>query len=232
MPRPHIVIIEDDTDITELLKLHLESNGFTVSTFSSGHDGLNYVLSEKTDAVVLDINLEGLNGIDVCREIRREGYTTPILMLTARSDEADKVTGLETGADDYMTKPFSVREFVARIKAILRRSTIQHEHQEAHKPLRIKELEINPIIRKVTLRDERLELTPKEFDLLFLLASNPGVTFERAALLNKVWGYNFEGYEHTVNSHINRLRAKLELDPAKPEYVLTTWGVGYRFTDA
>lgn len=232
MPIPHIVIIEDDTDITELLNVHLASAGFDVSTFSNGYDGLDFVLSQKVDAVVLDINLEGLNGIQVCREIRQKGLTTPILMLTARSEEADKVAGLETGADDYMTKPFSVREFVARIKAMLRRSLIQHEHKEANKPLRIKELQINPLIRKVTLRDERLQLTPKEFDLLYLLASNPGVTFDRAALLNKIWGYNFEGYEHTVNSHINRLRAKLEVDPAKPQYVLTTWGVGYRFTDA
>lgn len=232
MPKPHIVIIEDDSDISELLKLHLENNGYRVTTFSNGQDGLDFLLTEGADALVLDLNLNGLSGIDVCRELRNEGSNTPILMLTARSEEGDKVTGLETGADDYMTKPFSVREFVARMKAMLRRSNLQIDVKEAQQPIRIKDLEINPLIRKVTLKSERLELTPKEFELLFLLASNPGVTFDRAKLLNKVWGYNFEGYEHTVNSHINRLRSKLEEDPANPHYVLTTWGVGYRFTDA
>lgn len=232
MPRPKIAIVEDDEDITELLKLHLENNGFQVMAFSNGHDGLEYVQSEKVDALVLDINLDGLNGLEVCRQLRAEGHQLPILMLTARTEEGDKVSGLETGADDYMTKPFSVREFVARIKAVLRRSTIQNEHQAAQTPIRVRDFELNPFIRKVTLNGERIQLTPKEFDLLFLLASNPGVTFDRADLLNKVWGYNFEGYEHTVNSHINRLRAKLETDPAKPTYVLTTWGVGYRFADA
>ncbi len=153
-------------------------------------------------------------------------------MLTARSEEIDKVMGLETGADDYLTKPFSIRELVARAKAILRRVEIDTQQDpEQEEVIHYRELQIDQKKRKVTKDNQRIELTPKEFDLLYLLASNPGVTYDRKDLLNLVWSYDFEGYEHTVNSHINRLRAKIEIDPAKPTYVLTTWGVGYRFND-
>jgi DNA-binding response OmpR family regulator len=153
-------------------------------------------------------------------------------MLTARSSEDATITGLETGADDYMTKPFSVRELTARLKALLRRSGAEVTERSLPESIQFKQLNINPSMRKVTLNEKRIELTPKEFDLLYLLAQNPGVTFDRSMLLNKVWGYNFDGYEHTVNSHINRLRMKVEPDPTKPIYILTTWGVGYRFADA
>jgi len=153
-------------------------------------------------------------------------------MLTARTDEIDKVLGLETGADDYVTKPFSIREFLARVKAILRRVENDMEVLDADlQIIRIRDMEIDRKKRRVVLNSKRIELTPKEFDLLFLLASNPGVTYERKELLNKVWGYNFKGFEHTVNSHINRLRTKIEIDPNEPTYVLTTWGVGYRFSE-
>ena len=153
-------------------------------------------------------------------------------MLTARSEEIDKVLGLESGADDYLSKPFGVRELVARVKAILRRVEIDTKSDsDENEIINSQELIIDKRKRKVLLKNSRIELTPKEFDLLYLLASNPGVTYDRKDLLNLVWSYDFEGYEHTVNSHINRLRSKIEENPAKPKYVLTTWGVGYRFCD-
>jgi DNA-binding response OmpR family regulator len=156
----------------------------------------------------------------------------PIIMLTARTEEEDKITGLELGADDYITKPFSIKEFLARVKAVCRRWDAEKSgSEEIHQVIRSKEMMIDREKRIVTLNNERLELTPKEFDLLYLLASNKGVTYDRKKLLNLVWGYDFDGYEHTVNTHINRLRAKVELDPNDPKYVLTTWGVGYRFND-
>ena len=153
------------------------------------------------------------------------------MMLTARSEEIDKIIGLETGADDYLTKPFSIRELIARIKAILRRSEISTTNNQFDTAISIGDLTVDPVKRKVTMKETKLELTPKEFDLLYLFITNPGRTYSRDALLNAVWGYEFSGYEHTVNSHINRLRAKIESDLSNPNYILTTWGVGYRFTD-
>jgi len=175
--------------------------------------------------------LPDIDGFDVCRQLRAEKIKTPILMLTARSEEIDKIIGLETGADDYLTKPFSVRELVARVKAILRRAEINLDKSSEDKVIEYGELFIDPTKRKALLGGAKLELTPKEFDLLFLFVSNPGKSYSREALLQKVWGHEFRGYEHTVNSHINRLRAKIEPDISKPTYILTTWGVGYRFTD-
>jgi len=199
--------------------------------FRDGLKGYQYALENNFDTLILDVNLPSMSGIDICKQLRASSIKSPILMLTARSEEADKILGLEIGADDYLTKPFSVRELAARVKALLRRVQIDTTQDKDLRSIHVKDLEINPKIRKVTLRGTRIELTPKEFELLYLLASNPGVTYDRSDLLNQVWGYDFEGYEHTVNSHINRLRAKVERDPAKPDYVLTTWGVGYRFTD-
>ena len=177
--------------------------------------------------------LPGMDGLEVCRQLRADRVNTHILMLTAKSEEIDKVLGLETGADDYLTKPFSIREFIARVKAILRRIgklrfDINHQENET---LAIEHLKIDLEKRKVLLHNEKLELTPKEFDLLVLLAGNPGRVYSRNDLLDKVWGYNFNGYEHTVNSHINRLRAKIEPDINTPKYILTSWGVGYKFND-
>lgn len=225
-----IAILEDDVNIAELVKLHLENSGFDARTFHNGSEGYEYLLLHDVTAVVLDINLPGMSGVQICKALRDSGSRTPIIMLTALSEENEKIEGLESGADDYLTKPFSMKELTARIKAVVRRSEPLRPESEMP-PVAIGELEIDPVIRKVMVKGERVELTPKEYDLLYLLASNPGVTFTRNELLNKVWGYDFDGYEHTVNSHINRLRVKVEDDAAKPHYVLTTWGVGYRFTD-
>jgi two-component system alkaline phosphatase synthesis response regulator PhoP len=171
--------------------------------------------------------------MELCRRIRSEQIYVPVLMLTAKSEEIDKVLGLEIGADDYLTKPFSIREFIARVKAIFRRSHMIRESMDITNKNVIKkgDLKINVEMRKVLLGDRKVELSPKEFELLVLLASNPGKSNNRSRLLNLVWGYDFEGYEHTVNSHINRLRAKIEPDMAKPTYILTTWGVGYKFNE-
>jgi two-component system alkaline phosphatase synthesis response regulator PhoP len=226
-----VIIIEDEQDIAELIQIHLEEMECHTLHFRDGLKGYQYALENNFDTLILDVNLPSMSGIDICKQLRASSIKSPILMLTARSEEADKILGLEIGADDYLTKPFSVRELAARVKALLRRVQIDTTQDRDLRSIHVKDLEINPKIRKVTLRGTRIELTPKEFELLYLLASNPGVTYDRSDLLNQVWGYDFEGYEHTVNSHINRLRAKVERDPAKPDYVLTTWGVGYRFTD-
>ncbi len=226
-----VIIIEDEKDIAELIELHLEDLDCKVKMFHNGQEGHDYAQTHPFDLMILDINLPGMNGIDVCRNLRAEKVNSPILMLTARSEEIDKVLGLETGADDYLTKPFSIRELLARVKANLRRVEIDTKSDEEESSIQYKSLVLDKKKRKVSLNDQRIELTPKEFDLLYLLAANPGVTYDRKDLLNLVWSYDFEGYEHTVNSHINRLRAKIEKDPTKPEYVLTTWGVGYRFND-
>lgn len=227
-----VIIIEDEKDIAELIQIHLQDMGCKVIRFVDGQAGYEYAVTHPFDLLVLDINLPGMNGFDICRKLRTEKIKSPILMLTARTEEIDKVLGLETGADDYVTKPFSIREFLARVKAIFRRVEIDKEELiEEQSQIVYKSLSIDRKKRKVSLKDKRLDLTPKEYELLLLLASNPGITYDRKELLKLVWGYDFEGYEHTVNSHINRLRAKLEADPNTPMYILTTWGVGYRFND-
>ena len=175
--------------------------------------------------------LPDMGGLEVCSRLRALDIHTPIFMLTAKSEEFDKVLGLESGADDYLTKPFSIREFIARVKAIFRRVKMLNEEPNIAELLQFEGLEINPSMRKVLLKNNRIDLTPKEFSLLVLLASNPGKSFSREDLLNQVWGYEFSGYEHTVNSHVNRLRTKIEPDFSTPIYILTTWGVGYRFND-
>jgi DNA-binding response OmpR family regulator len=227
-----VIIIEDELSIADLIALHLKDMGCQVMIFTNGAEGFEHASRSSFDLLILDINLPGMNGLEICHRIRGARITSPILMLTARTEEIDKVLGLETGADDYITKPFGIREFLARVKAIFRRSDLDKEDAAAEqKGISIKDLTIDHKKRKVEMSGRRIELTPKEYDLLYLLASNPGVTFDRRELLSKVWGYDFEGYEHTVNSHINRLRGKIEKDPNHPEYVLTTWGVGYRFTE-
>jgi len=229
----NVLLIEDDPDILELLQIHLKDLGCQTQIASDGETGLQIALDQPFDLLILDIMLPGMDGLEVCRELRARKIPTPILMLTARSEEIDKILGLETGADDYLTKPFSVREFIARVKAMFRRVKMIKESGEdqADAVLVKQDLMIDKNKRKVTLKGKRLELTPKEFDLLVLLAFNPGHSYSRKRLLRVVWGYDFEGYEHTVNSHINRLRAKIEPDPNQPSYILTTWGVGYRFSD-
>ncbi|MBT1689326.1 response regulator transcription factor [Dawidia soli] len=234
MPGKHVLIIEDDSDIVELLTIHLHDLDCEVTPASSGHQGLAASKNDRFDLIILDIMLPGLGGMEVCRKIRQTDRHTPIMMLTARSEEIDKVMGLETGADDYLTKPFSIREFIARVKVIFRRSEEQQSTEgnaATSAVMRYGDLKIDIDKRKVTLNNIRVDLSPKEFDLITLLAGNPGKSYSRKNLLNLIWGYDFEGYEHTVNSHINRLRSKIEEDVSNPKFILTTWGVGYRFNE-
>ena len=228
----NILMIEDDPNIVELVEIHLKDIHCNTVSLNSGEAGLNCALKEPFDLIILDINLPDISGLEICKKLRAEKITTPIIMLTAKSEEIDKILGLETGADDYLTKPFSIREFIARVKAILRRTAINNAPPAtADEAIYFGGLMVDAKKRKVTVDEKKVELTPKEFDLLYLFISNPGKSYSRENLLNLVWGYEFSGYEHTVNSHINRLRAKIENDPVKPEYILTTWGIGYRFTD-
>jgi len=229
-----VLLIEDDTNIVELLTIHLNDLSCEVVSILNGQQGLAAAREQPFDLIILDLMLPGLNGMEICRRIRQTDRHTPILILSAKSEEIDKVVGLETGADDYLTKPFSVREFIARVKVIFRRKDDYLPAQEEMAPasvIRFAELEIDTDKRKVMLNENRIDLSPKEFDLIRLLASNPGKSYSRKHLLNLVWGYDFEGYEHTVNSHINRLRGKIEKDISNPKFILTTWGVGYRFNE-
>ncbi len=228
-----VLIIEDDKDIAELVSIHLQDLVCQIKHTPNGEIGLNMALSETFDLIILDIMLPGMDGLEVCKKLRAQEVITPIMMLTAKSEEIDKVLGLEIGADDYLTKPFSVREFVARVKAIFRRQRIHEKSadQPVSNVIKAQNLHIELDKHKVVVDGNRIELTPKEYDLLVLLASHPGRSYSREDLLNLVWGYEFSGYEHTVNSHINRLRSKIEADFSKPHFILTTWGVGYRFND-
>ncbi|HEY6900013.1 MAG TPA: response regulator transcription factor, partial [Puia sp.] len=204
-----------------------------IKSVRHGRDGLDLALKNTFDLVILDLMLPDLNGMEVCRRIRQSDSNTPILILSAKSEEIDKVLGLETGADDYLTKPFSIREFIARVNVIFRRGepTPAASHKSPKTQMTYGQLEIDIEMRKVTLTGNRIALSPKEFDILSLLASHPGRSYSRKQLLNLIWGYNFDGYEHTVNSHINRLRGKIESDISRPQYILTTWGIGYRFNE-
>lgn len=228
-----VLIVEDDKDISGLIEIHLRDMGCETMVIDHGGDALEVALKMKFDIILLDVMLPGKDGLEICRSLRAAGVKTPILMLTARSEEIDKVLGLEMGADDYLTKPFSVRELTARVKAILRRVELFNapEKEADSEILYFQELVIDKNKRKVMLDNERIDLTPKEFDLLSLMATNPGTSYSRERLLKLIWGYEFDGYEHTVNSHINRLRVKIEKDLSKPRFILTTWGIGYRFND-
>jgi DNA-binding response OmpR family regulator len=230
-----ILVIEDNHDIAELVALHLRDEGYAVTVHHNGSEGLAAARAKEYDLLVLDLMLPGTDGLTICRELRAGPHYLPILMLTAKSTELDRVLGLEMGADDYLTKPFSIRELVARVKALLRRAGAMGN---APKPedtntetLQCGDLVIDNERRQVTIAGNEVELTAKEFDLLLYFAHHPGRVYSRIQLLDQVWGYSHEGYEHTVNSHINRLRAKIEADPAKPRYVLTVWGVGYKFNE-
>lgn len=226
-----ILLVEDNDEIAHLVTLHLGDAGMRVTHAADGSNGLKLALSQRFDLVILDLMLPGVDGMEICRAIRAGDDYTPVMMLTARSAELDRVLGLEIGADDYVTKPFSIRELVARVKALLRRidSIANRSENTPQQTLRLGDLEIDPATRTVCMDDRSVELTAREFDLLWHFASNPGRVFTRGQLLDCVWGYGHEGYEHTVNSHINRLRSKIEQDPSRPQYVLTVWGVGYRF---
>jgi DNA-binding response OmpR family regulator len=226
-----ILIVEDDREISDLLKLHLRDQGFSITKTFNGKNALQLALTKEYDMILLDIMLPDLDGMEICRELRKQKINTPILMLTSKSDEIDKVLGLELGADDYITKPFSIRELISRIKALFRRMDGYSQQENGSETLNFGELLIDGTNHKVMLKGQRVELTPKEFSLLFLMAKHPGRTYTRENLLDLVWGYQFSGYEHTVNSHINRLRSKIEKDISHPRYIITSWGLGYRFTD-
>jgi len=228
-----ILVIEDDQDIAFLVAMHLRDHGDDVDVCHHGKEGLEKALQGGYDLVILDLMLPGMDGLEICRNIRNMETYTPILMLTARSTEMDRVLGLEIGADDYLTKPFSVRELVARTKAICRRmSALEQAKPEDRKSVRAGDLLVDYQGRTVVLGARPLDLTAREFDLLWHFICHPGQVFSRGQLLDAVWGYSHDGYEHTVNSHINRLRAKLERDPSQPEFILTVWGVGYKFSTA
>jgi DNA-binding response OmpR family regulator len=227
----NVLIIEDDKEISDLLGIHLKDIQCIVNQEYNGIKGLNAAKIGNYDLIVLDIMLPGMDGFDVCRELRKAEITTPVLMLTSKSDEVDKVIGLELGADDYLTKPFGIREFIARVKAIFRRVESLKPDTGNEKDLQFRDLVIEGSTHRVLINNKRIELTPKEFDLLYLMASNPGHVYSRENLLDIIWGYEHMGYEHTVNSHINRLRRKIETDASNPRFILTSWGSGYMFND-
>ena len=228
----NILIVEDNPDIANLVMINLRGNHLKVDLAADGEQGLKKALSGKYHLVILDLMLPRLDGIDVCRAMRAQKIFTSVLMLTAKSSELDRVLGLEVGADDYLCKPFSVPELVARVNAILRRSDqyMASLPQQPNEVLEFRDLIIDVDQRQVMLHGKNTELTVKEFDLLRHFAKNPGRVFSRTQLLDSVWGYGHDGYEHTVNSHINRLRSKIENNPAKPEYIVTVWGIGYKFS--
>ncbi len=227
-----ILVIEDNKDLARLLEIHLKDLSFEVDLAFDGIEGLSKYETRQYDLVVLDIMLPGIGGFEICREIRNQNATTPIIMLTSKSAELDRVQGLEMGADDYVTKPFSIKELMARVKALFRRiDSSTPEQTQKTGTLQIDDMLIDPQKRKVLLKNKAVDLTAKEFDLLYHFACNAGRVFTRSQLLDDVWGYGHDGYEHTVNSHINRLRAKIEGNPGNPDYILTVWGVGYRFKE-
>ncbi|MCR9132007.1 MAG: response regulator transcription factor [bacterium] len=227
-----ILIIEDDRDLSELIKIQLLDQNYEVHQQFNGTTGLQTFNEGEYSLLILDVMLPGLDGFEICKKIRANDSKTPILMLTAKAEEIDKIMGLEFGADDYLTKPFSIRELTARVKALLRRSQVQNDDTSGiSDSITFGELSIYPQKRSITLKNESFDLTSKEFDLLMLFATNPGKAYSRQELLDVVWGYQYSGYSHTVNSHINRLRSKIEDDPSNPTYIKTVWGVGYRFVE-
>jgi len=231
-----ILLAEDQADIRDLIALNLRHAGYDVTPVADGRAALDSQAERGSDLLILDLMMPGLDGLEVCKALRARGRATPILMLTAKSTELDRVLGLELGADDYLTKPFSMAELLARVKALLRRAELlrqaQSQTQGAVQVLRNGEVEIAVARREVRVRGQVVELTALEFELLLHFAQHPGHVFSRAQLLDSVWGYSHEGYEHTVTTHINRLRAKLETDPMRPLIILTVRGAGYKLRDA
>ena len=232
--RRSVLVVEDHRNLANLIKLHIQEVATEVKLVFDGRAALSMAESGRYDLMILDLMLPGLGGMEICRRLRRRGNFLPILMLTAKTTESDRVAGLEIGADDYLTKPFSVFELVARVKALFRRRDgFGADRTPRAPPVRtFGDLSIDEGRRQVTLRGKRIDLTAKEFEFLLLLASNPGKTFTRAQLLDQVWGYNFTGCENAVKSHVNRLRHHIEDEPDNPRYIITVWGVGYRFADA
>lgn len=233
-PATSLLVIEDDENISTAIQEYFSRVGYLVTTAADGVAGIEAAGRARPDVVVLDLMLPKMDGLAVCKELRIKNAQMPIIMLTAKDDVVDKVLGLEMGADDYITKPFSLREVEARIKSVLRRSRAAATASDGNDetPIVRGYLRVDPVRREVTIADRHVDLTPKEFDLLRLFASNPGRVFPRKYLLEKIWDYSYEGYDRTIDSHINRLRAKIEENPENPQLVLTVWGIGYKFTDA
>lgn len=230
MPAPkRILIVEDDAHIAELMRMHLRDEGYAVELAADGQAGLRLLDREHWDALVLDLMLPGIDGLEICRHARSMARYTPIIITSARSSEVHRILGLELGADDYLAKPFSVLELVARMRALLRRTEALARNARLESgSVECHGMHIDPLSREVVLEGKAVELTPREFDLLHFLARHPGQVYSRLDLLNRVWGYRHDGYEHTVNTHINRLRIKIETDPARPRRILTVWGRGYK----
>ncbi|WP_321957901.1 response regulator transcription factor [Paraburkholderia bannensis] len=225
-----VLIVEDDADIANVLMLHLRDEHYEVVHSADGTEGLRLLEQGGWDALILDLMLPGVDGLEICRRARAMTRYTPIIITSARSSEVHRILGLELGADDYLAKPFSVLELVARVKALLRRvEAMAKDLRLEGGTLMLGGFSIDPVTREAQVDGRRIELTPREFDLLYHFARHPGKVFSRMELLNAVWGYQHEGYEHTVNTHINRLRTKIEVDPAQPVRILTVWGRGYKF---
>jgi DNA-binding response OmpR family regulator len=227
-----LLVVEDSSEVAELVTRQLADVAREVIVLGNGEEALRAAERTRFDLIVLDLMLPGLGGLEICRSLRAAGDTTPILILTARATELDRIVGLEYGADDYVIKPFSVLELVARVKALLRRVGTPHSAgvDRDRRPVRFGDFMLDPRSRELLRGETRIPLTAKEFDLLYLLAANPGRVYARSQLLDLVWGYAEGIYEHTVNSHINRLRAKIETDPSAPAVIETVWGVGYRLS--
>jgi DNA-binding response OmpR family regulator len=233
-PRRRALVVEDELPVRDLLRLHLELAGFEVEESADGRDALRRLRESAYNLVILDVMLPGLDGVSLCRAIRTGGpnVSTPILMLTARDTESDKVLGLESGADDYLTKPFGIRELIARVNAITRRHARDDDSPTpARKRTSGANVQLDPERREAIVRGTTIELTRQEFDLLYQLARRPGIVFSRAALLQNVWSDDTYVTERTVDTVISRLRRKIERDPQDPELILTAWGVGYKFVD-
>jgi two-component system alkaline phosphatase synthesis response regulator PhoP len=223
-----ILVVDDEPSIVTLMKFNLEKAGYEVITAEDGRQGLDFSLTEKPDLIVLDLMLPGMDGMDVCKTLRQEKVDTPILMLTAKDEEFDKILGLELGADDYMTKPFSPREVVARVKAILRRTQVQQAPDDASSVIKLGALEIHTDTYDVYARGEQLVLTPKEYELLLYLSNHKNKVLSRDQLLNGVWDFHYDGDTRIVDVHISHLREKIEADPKRPAYIRTIRGFGYK----
>jgi len=233
MIRPrHLLVVEDDPELAQLTRLHLEDEGFRVRVVGDGRIALGVARGEDFDLILLDLNLPGLDGLDLCRALRRRSTTVPILVVTARGSESDRILGLEIGADDYLSKPLSLLELSARVRAMFRRVDALAEQEEPDATLVRGDLEIDRARRLARVRGNPIELTAKEFDLLNHFASRPGRVYTRGELVDCVWGPGYAGYEHTVNSHINRLRAKINGNGPRQQFIETVWGVGYRFHES
>ena len=225
-----VLIIEDNPEIANLIQLHLKDIHCRADIVSDGAEGLQHFKKKTYELVILDLMLPVMDGLEVCKQLRANNAVVPVMMLTSKSSELDRVLGLEMGADDYITKPFSIPELLARIKAQFRRLNALQTTPRASQ-LQFGDLLIEPDKHRVTLAGKNVDLTAREFNLLMHFVNHPGRVYSRTELLDQVWGYSYEGYEHTVNSHINRLRTKIEADPAKPNYIITVWGVGYKFNE-